>query len=100
MKKYLSVVSKNEVEMYSIVVKKKHFTVVKTNSKDSRRLKIPYNAFYYPQFIYDEKIEQEILMFINKMFSENREKAILINYSKQYEDKIMQIIIRNKLEFD
>lgn len=102
MKKYLNK-TKPEMEeaKFSVVPGKSYFTIVSNQKDDERRLYIRYDGLYYcPQLHKSEFVEDEILDRIQSFFPESKGKAVMLCYTKQYEQKCQNIAHFNLLEFD
>lgn len=101
MKKILSseIKEKQDVSEFIVTEERKCFVIVQ-KKVTNKRLYIYYDELYYPQFFYNEQIEKEILKRIQEMFDDAIENAIIIHYTKEYEKKINEIVIRNRLDFD
>lgn len=102
MKKYLtSPRPEAEAAEFSVVPGKKRFTIVSNCKTDKRRLYVEYEQLHYwPQLYQLEAVEAVILDKIHQFFPESQDKAVMINYTKQYERKCQQIAHFNLLEFD
>lgn len=101
MRKYLTTGKDGGISEYTVIWSKTTFYVISVNMEDKgRRLSIPFDELHYPQLFDKKSIEEQIVLYITKAFPESEDHAIVIYSTDDYEKKIFDIVVWNRLDFD